>query len=64
MAGYVNSWIEKYTDATPQCIGDTINESGMDNAGSGVPGLGAVGNCWMWLVIGAVVGYVIKDKRK
>lgn len=60
MAGYVNSWIEKYQDAPPACIGDTINQS-YDNSNVG---LGPIGACWMWLVIGAVVGYVIKDKKK
>jgi hypothetical protein len=61
MAGYVNSWIEKYQDSAPSCIGDTINQSYNEES---IGGLGPVGTCWMWLIIGAVVGYVIKDKKK
>lgn len=61
MAGYVNSWIEKYNQQPPACIGDTINQSNVSNSAYG---LGPVASCWMWLIIGAVVGYVIKDKKK
>lgn len=59
MAGYVNSWIEKYQQSPPACIGDTINQSN-----SSQYGLGPIANCWMWLIIGAIAGYVIKDKKK
>jgi hypothetical protein len=62
MAGYVNSWIEKYQDTPPACIGDTINQS-YDGNGSNI-GLGPIGSCWMWLIIGAIAGYVIKDQKK
>ena len=63
MAGYVNSWIEKYQDAAPSCIGDTINQTYGDSALSSV-GLGPIGLCWGWLIVGALIGYAIKDKKK
>jgi hypothetical protein len=62
MAGYVNSWIEKYQDTEPACIGDTINQS-YDGSNAGM-GLGPIGSCWMWLVIGAVAVYLLKDQKK
>lgn len=66
MAGYVNSWIEKYQDSKPACIGDTINQTYGDSSSlsNSTVGLGPIGSCWGWLIVGALIGYVIKDKKK
>lgn len=64
MPGYVNSWIEKYQDTAPACIGDTINQTYGDNSLQQELGLGPLQTCWGWLVVGAIIGYVIKGKKK
>jgi hypothetical protein len=61
MAGYVSSWIENYQDTSPACIGDTINQSYNDNSSMG---LGPIESCWGWLVVGALIGYMLKGKKQ
>lgn len=56
MAGYVNSWIEKYQESPSPCIADSIQGS--------TSGMGPLATCWVWLIIGAVIGSALTDKKK
>ena len=66
MAGQTNSWIETLQSTGTPCIGDTINFRGGTGSEyeeestngelllSGLP--------WMWILIGAGVGYLLRGK--
>lgn len=58
-AGYVNSWVDQYQDRPAPCISQSINTNP-----NGVQGLGPIGDCWLWLLVGAVVVAVINSNQK
>lgn len=57
-AGIANSWIETYTQRPTPCI----NNSG--SAGGLINGSGTLSTCLVWLVVGLVVGSMVKGNKK
>lgn len=59
-AGYVNSWVEQYQDQPAPCIGQTLNA----NPDGSVNGLGPIGDCWLWLLVGAVAVVIWNSNKR
>ena len=58
-SGIANSWIEQYTLRPTPCITDSKSAGG-----SGLGDSGTFGSCLVWLLVGLVVGTMVKGKKK